>query len=208
MALREAGFAPQRITARASGYCASQAVNAEHPTDWDRQGGGQLSPKRLQRLAHQVIVVCRATKPQSGPQRVEDLATAGDLLGATRIAAHLVKRFPWSARAWSDLGVLFQLAGDPQTGTKHLLKALECDPCNPVVRENLAGLGIDPVQAFAAHPDPELRVLLNPQDAQAWETLIQHTLEKGMLSSAKVLKRLSLRSLSVGAPAVTRARAC
>jgi colanic acid/amylovoran biosynthesis protein len=206
MALREAGFTPQRITYSAAGYTPSQAVNAELPTDWDRQGGGQLSPKRLQRLAHQVIVVCRATPPQAGPQRVEDLATAGDLLGATRIAAHLVKRFPWSARAWSDLGVLFQLAGDVQTGTKHLLKAVECDPCNPVVLENLAGLGVDPVQAFAEHPDPELRVLLNPKDAQAWQTLIQNALDRGLLSSAKVLKRLSLRSLSASPPA-SQARA-
>ena len=207
MALREAGFAPQRVLSSAAGYCASQAVNAELPTDWDRQGGGQLPLKRLQRMAHQVIVVCRATAPQAGPQRIEDLATAGDLLGATRIAAHLVKRFPWSARAWSDLGVLFQLAGDPQTGTRHLLKALECDPCNPVVRENLAGLGVDPVLALAAHPDPELRVLLNPQDAQAWQALIQRTLDKGQLSSARVLKRLSHRCLSAHTPSV-QARAC
>ena len=207
MALREAGFAPQRVLSSAAGYCPSQAVNAEHPTDWDRQGGGQLDLKRLQRLAHQVVVVCRATAPQAGPQRIEDLATAGDLLGATRIAAHLVKRFPWSARAWSDLGVLFQLAGDPQTGTRHLLKALECDPCNPVVRENLIGLGVDPVQALAAHPDLELRVMLNPQDPQAWQALIQHTLDKGQLSSARVLKRLSHRCLSASALA-SQAQAC
>ncbi len=199
MALREAGFAPQRILSSATGYCASQAVNAELPTDWDRQGGGQLPPKRLQRMAHQVIVVCRATAPQAGPQRVEDLATAGDLLGATRIATDLVKRFPWSARAWSDLGVLFQIAGDPQAATKQMLRALECDPCNPVVRENLAGLGVELVQAFATHPDAELRVLLDPQDAQAWQTLIQQTLSKGQLASAKALKRLSYRHLPTAA---------
>jgi hypothetical protein len=93
-----------------------------------------------------------------------------------------------------------------QTGTKHLLKAVECDPCNPVVLENLAGLGVDPVQAFAEHPDPELRVLLNPKDAQAWQTLIQNALDRGLLSSAKVLKRLSLRSLSASPPA-SQARA-
>lgn len=208
MALREAGFSPQRILPTAAGYCASQAVNAELPTDWDRQGQGQLSKLQLTRLAHQVIVVCRATRPQPGPQRVEDLATSGDLLAATRIAAHLVKRFPWSARAWSDLGVLFQLAGDPQTGTKHLLKALSCDPTHPVVRENLAGLGVDPIAAMAAHPDLGLQVLLDPDNPEAWERLIAQTLERGQLCSAAVLRRLSRRATLARARPQVSAAAC
>ena len=95
--------------------------------------------------------------------------------------------------------MLFQIAGDPQAATKQMLRALECDPCNPVVRENLAGLGVELVQAFATHPDAELRVLLDPQDAQAWQTLIQQTLSKGQLASAKALKRLSYRHLPTAA---------
>lgn len=208
MALHEAGFAPQRVLPTAVGYCASQAVNAELPTDWDRQGQGQLTKLELIRLAHQVVVVCRAVRPQPGPQRIEDLATSGDLLGATRIAAHLVKRFPWSARAWSDLGVLFQLAGDPKTGVKHLLKALSCDPTNPVVHQNLAGLGVDPVAAMAAHPDLGLQVLLDPEDPEKWRRLVAQTVDKGQLCSAAVLKRLSRRASSARAQAPRPAAAC
>ncbi|MED5374576.1 MAG: polysaccharide pyruvyl transferase family protein [Myxococcota bacterium] len=196
LALYEAGWSPQRLSASAAGYGPSQAVNAEHPTDWDRSGSAQLPPHRLVRLGHQIVVVARAVAPRPGPQAIEDLAGQGKLLEATHVAVSLVKRFGWSARAWSDLSVLYHLAGDPQLATKNLLKALTRDPANDTIRQNLEGLGVDPRMAFHAHPDTELRLMLDPSDPERWKALIAERIAAHRLSEAATLHALMQRAMA------------
>jgi SAM-dependent methyltransferase len=190
--LIEAGLRPVRVVPSAAGYGPAQAIGAEHRTSHDLQGGGQLGPARQVRLAHQIVAVCRASEPMAGPRAIDDLAGAGELLQASKAAVELVRAVPWSARAWSDLGVLFHHAGMADRGRNNLLTALRIDP-SPVVLNNLQDLGIDPVAEAARDPGlagAELRYMLDPDDPGACLGLQQALVQMGHLHAAAQVKAL------------------
>ena len=185
--LAEAGFAPQRILGTSIGVGPSRAVNDERPTDHDRQGSGQVSGVQLMRRAHQVVVVCRAAEPVPGPMAIQAHLQQEELMEALRIAVPLVKRYPWSRRAWNDLGVLFHMHGDATRAKEALGRAVRCDPAYAEARENFVALGGSLESLLAGDSDPELRVMLNATSEGAWADLIQHALNRGHLVTASLL---------------------
>jgi polysaccharide pyruvyl transferase WcaK-like protein/glycosyltransferase involved in cell wall biosynthesis/SAM-dependent methyltransferase len=187
LALAEAGFAPQRILATSVGYGPSRAVNDERPTDHDRQGAGQIAGVQLMRRAHQVVVVCRAAEPVGGPGAIQAHLQQEQKMEALRIAVDLVKRYPWSRRAWNDLGVLFHMHGDATRAKEALGRAVRCDPAYGEARENFVALGGSLDALLAGETDPELKVMLEPGSEGAWTDLIQHALSRGHLVSASLL---------------------
>jgi hypothetical protein len=142
LALWEAGLAPTWIGASSAGYTPAPAVDAEGPTDHDLDGGGQLGMERLVRLAHHLVVACRAGEARPGPGAMGQLADAGEFLDAARIGLELVRRFPWAARAWADLGVVMHLGGRVEDGARYLGRALQLDPARPDAVENAAAIGL------------------------------------------------------------------
>jgi len=187
LALAEAGFLPQRILPTSVGYGPSRAVNDEQPTDHDRQGAGQITGMQLMRRAHQVVVVCRAGEPKPGPMAIQGHLEQESLLDALRIGVDLVKRFPWSRRAWNDLGVLFHLHGDATRAKEALGRAVRCDPAHQEARENFLALGGSLASLISGEVDPELAVLLDPSDDGAWDQLIGYTVGRGKLVSGAIL---------------------
>lgn len=142
LALKEVGLPPTRVFSSSAGHGPAPAVDAETPTDLDRTGAVQLPLPALLRLAHHLVVVCRAGEPAPGPARVAELAEAGELLDAVRLAVAITRDAPWSARAWSDLGVLFSVAGDANQARQCLERAAKLDPSRPGLREDLAALAV------------------------------------------------------------------
>lgn len=135
--LREVGLTPVRVFASSAGRGPAPAVDAEAPTDLDRTGAVQLGLPGVLRLGHHVVAVCRAGAPMPGPTRVAELANTGSLLDAMRVAVAVARDAAWSARAWSDLGVLWSLAGDAAQARACLERAFVLDPERPGLRADL-----------------------------------------------------------------------
>ncbi|MEQ1508509.1 MAG: methyltransferase domain-containing protein, partial [Myxococcota bacterium] len=147
--LREAGLPPVRLVASSAGRGAAPAVDAEVPTDLDRSGAVQTPVPALFQLAHHLVAVCRAGAPKPGPARVEELFVAGEVVQALRLAVATVKDAPWSARAWSDLGVVWLAAGDVNQAHAALTRAKDLDPSRPGLDDDLAAVAsrLDPARA-------------------------------------------------------------
>ena len=188
--LDEAGWSPRRIEPTFVGYGPSRAVNAELPTEHDRQGGGQLAPLALVRRAQQIIVVCRAGTPNPGIGAVERLASEGSFMDAMRITLDLVKRFQWSGRLWNDLAVLTNAFGQPEQARARFRNAIACDPGHPEYRTNYAAVRGDLAELAATTDDLELAVLLNPANRSAWDTLVRRAVERGQLPAAAMLSAM------------------
>lgn len=150
LALREAGLSPTRLFASSAGRVGAPGVDAEQETDLDRAGANQLPLPTIFQLAHHVVAVCRAGEPAIGPREVRSRLESGALEGALEAAMLVVRDAPWSARAWSDLGILFHQAGDRTRARRFLEKALALDPTRPGVADDLAFLVGDHSDASAA----------------------------------------------------------
>lgn len=140
LALRERGLAPTRVYAASAGTGPAPAVDAERDTDLDRSGATQLGLADLCRLAHHVVVVCRAGEPRPGVAEVERHFEAGDTLGALRLAVAVTRGDPWAARGWMDLGTLWHHAGDGRQALACLRRALALDPERPGLAEAVRAL--------------------------------------------------------------------
>lgn len=186
--LGEAGLHPSRLFVSSAGYAAPSAVDAERPTDFDLDGGGQLPLPAMLRLGHHWVAVCRAGEPLPGPAAVEARLGEGDLLGALRIAADLVQRHAWAPRAWADFGVLMAQANKPEQARDNLLRALRLDPARPEVRASLDALGVVP-----AGQTEEERVLLDPTNPDAWAALVDQLAATGRLNAAAVVQGMGAR---------------
>jgi len=131
LALREVGLAPTRVFAPSAGRISAPAVDFETPTDLDRAGAVQLGLPGLFRLGHHLVAVCRAGEPQPGPAAVTALAGGGSLLEAVRLAVSIARDASWSARAWSDLSLLWRAAGDERQSRACAERAYALDPGRP-----------------------------------------------------------------------------
>ncbi|MDP2312879.1 MAG: polysaccharide pyruvyl transferase family protein [Pseudomonadota bacterium] len=147
--LREAGLSLVRVAASSAGHGAAGAVDSEVPTDLDRLGAVQLPLPRLLRLAHHVVVVCRAGPLGLGPAAVATLRAGGKPLPAMRLAVSIVRESPWSARAWVDLADLWTDTGDLGQARQCLERAHAIDPRRPGLTGALLAL---PVRMPAARP--------------------------------------------------------
>lgn len=138
--LRELGLTPTRVFVSSAGREPAQAVDAEGPTDLDRAGAVQLGLPEMCRLAHHLVVVCRAREPQLGIGAVAALGDAGRTLEAMQLAVSIVKADPWAARGWVDLGTLWYERGDLAQATTCLERASRLDPSRPGLAGALAAL--------------------------------------------------------------------
>jgi hypothetical protein len=118
------------LWARLQGWPPS--VDAETPTDLDRSGAVQLALPQLLRIAHHIVLVCRAGAQQPGPSTVATLAATGPLIDALRMAVGMTREAPWSARAWADLSALWKRAGDERQTLACAERAAALDPNRPV----------------------------------------------------------------------------
>lgn len=66
------------------------------------------------------------------------LAAAGELSGACERLEHLLDRFPQSALAHNDLGVIEYRRGNPECALRHYEEALRIEPDNLTFQKNLA----------------------------------------------------------------------
>jgi colanic acid/amylovoran biosynthesis protein len=126
--LREAGLSLVRVAASSAGHTPAPAVDAEVPTDLDRTGAVQLPLQRLLRLGHHLVVVCRAAEPVAGPAAVQALVEQRQALAAVRLAVATLRTCSWSARAWADLGMAWELAGDLAQARSCFERAVTLDP--------------------------------------------------------------------------------
>ena len=132
LTLRELGLPPTRIFASSAGNGPAPGVDAETPTDLDRSGAVQLALPQLLRIAHHIVLVCRAGAQQPGPSAVATLAATGPLIDALRMAVGITREAPWSARAWADLSALWKRAGDERQTLACAERAAALDPNRPV----------------------------------------------------------------------------
>lgn len=186
LALHEVGLRPTRILASSAGYCPPSAVNDERPTEFDLDGGGQLGPDRMVRLAHHWVVVCRAGEAQLGPSAMGELAEQRRVADALRIGVDLVRMYPWAARAWADLGVLWHLAGRMDKAVECLSRAVLLDPGRAGARHDLLAMG-----RSAVSEDAETALLLEPGDSARWRALEAELLERGRLHSARAIRTMA-----------------
>ena len=184
LALHEVGLAPQRILATTAGYGPAPAVAEERPTDFELDGPRSLPPERIARLAHHLIVVCRAGDPRPGPQALAAAFHASDHAGALRIGADLVKQWPWTARAWSDLSVAWDAVGQPERAAEAATRAWRLDPLRPDAAENLLAMGLTP-----STDDLELRLMLEPSNEAARAALVHELMSRGQLHAAAAVHR-------------------
>jgi len=188
LACFEAGLRPTRLLPTSAGYGPSPSVRDEEPTDFDLDGGGQLAPTRMVRLAHQWLVLCVAADPVPGLAAMERMADLGDLAGALRVAVGLLRGLPWSARVRSDIAVLMNIAGDSAQARAHLEAAVALDPLAPTPRENLVALG-GSVRARGGVEGAELALALQPS-AEAAAVLAQELAVAGRMRSAATVRAM------------------
>lgn len=188
LACFEAGLRPTRLLPTSAGYGPSPAVRSEEPTDFDLDGGGQLAPPRMVRLAHQWLVLCEPADPVPALAAMERMAELGDLAGALRVAVSLLRGLPWSARVRSDIAVLTNLAGDPDQARRHLEAAVALDPLAPTPRENLAALG-GSVRASGGVEGAELALALNPS-AESAQVLARDLAVAGRMRGAATVRAM------------------
>ncbi len=186
LALLAAGLRPMRFHATSAGYGPSPSVRAEQPTDHDGDGGGQLAPGRMVRLAHQWMVVCEASDPVPGAGRIEELAAAGDLSGALSLAVGLYRALPWSSRLLSDIAVITNLAGDSARARELLAQAVALDPLAEGPRANLVALG-GSVPRGQGVEGAELALMLSP-GADAAQHLVEQLARAGRMRSAGTVR--------------------
>ena len=185
LALLAAGLRPTRMVPTSAGYGNSPGVRAEVITDHAGDGGGQLSPGRMVRLAHQWMVVCEAGEPVPGLSAVEAAASQGDINGALGVAVGLYRGLPWSARLLSDIAVLTQMAGDSERAVQRLQLAVALDPMAPGPRENLIALA-GSVSRTDDLEGAELELMLGPGPESA-NHLARELVLRGRLRSASVV---------------------
>lgn len=182
LAIHEAGFDVTRVLASSAGYAPPAAVSDERPTDFDRDGGGPLPPERMTRLAHHWVVLARAGAPRAGASAIPQALEAGDVRRGLEIGVSLIRAFPWAARAWSDLGVAWHVAGNATKARECLERAVRLDPGRTDARENLAAIG-----GQVGDVDVETAWLLSPGDPACREALVRELLARGRVHGAAVV---------------------
>ncbi len=184
LALHEVGLVPQRVLPSSAGYGPAPPDDDEAPTDFELDGVHQLSPDRLVRLAHHWVVVCRAGKPQAGPNELQRRFAQQDWPGALRIGVELVKAYPWAARAWSDVAVVWSAAGRADRAADAARRAYMLDPGRDDVRDNLAALDV-----HVELDDIEVAAMGDPSDQGAFDALVEDLLGRGRLHSVATVQR-------------------
>ncbi len=184
LALHEVGLVPQRVIPTSAGYGPAPADDDESPTDFELDGAHQLSPERMVRLAHHWVVVCRAGEPQAGPTELQSRFAQQDWSGALRIGVELVKAYPWAARAWSDLAVVWSAAGRSDRAADAARRAYLLDPGRDDVRDNLAAL-----EVHVDIDDIEVAAMADLTDEHAFDALVVDLASRGRLSAVATLHR-------------------